>query len=287
MQITSNQFSKLDILDIGDAVSTESLLFRLPNDMVYKHFLIDADANLYNKEKIIDKLLVMRYQHPFDELVFPTEKVYKEDKFSGYSMPYVNGINLKHFLKKDEISFDDKKEMLIKLGALLERLKRFRQRHNTQFYLNDLHEDNIMVNTDSQIRVVDIDSTYFQNVEAVPSRYLQKSHFFSDENKYKRESKSQGYYPNQIIPSQNTEIFCYIIMVLNFLLEDNIVRYGRLNAKRYVDYLTRFDIPKPLYESFMSIFEEKQNVSPLPYIEDIKENPKMNHKHFSRYKRLT
>lgn len=137
------------------------------------------------------------------------------------------------------------------------------------FYLNDIHESNFIVNFDKgELGVIDLDSSKIRNNCVFPARYASPFSFAQyDSTKYKVNERAYG--NGYIIPNDDSEIYCYVMTVLNFLCGGNFYQLKLNNYYDYLAYLKEVGIDKGLISTFEQIIKPRHNINPEPYLETL------------------
>lgn len=144
----------------------------------------------------------------------------------GYSMQRINGVPLSkaRSLKPEQFR-----------SVIAQLLKDITFVNNERgFSFADLHEDNIMIGIDSNVYHVDIDGWYIGNGKSRRSRYIAlHRNRLQAISKYKVESSGK------LIPDINSDLFCLINIVLNYLLQSNMwfAQLIEEEQERYLEYL--------------------------------------------------
>ena len=101
-------------------------------------------------------------------------------------MPLIESINLDTILKDINIDNETKIKYLKDIGRILEKMKQVRTHTSiTDFYVNDLHESNFIVDKSTkELLLVDIDSCKINNNKPFGSRYLSAFAPINRINKY-------------------------------------------------------------------------------------------------------
>lgn len=179
-------------------------------------------------------------------------------------MDLIPSINLEYTLSSYEISIERKIKYFTQIGKILERMEHIRT-HTTlkDFYLNDVYENNFIVdiNTDN-IRVIDIDSCKINNSinSTMGSKYLQGDTIIFHIPKYKQDISCA--YGTSFIPSKETDLYCYIIMILNFMYGGDIEKLSLEELYDYLDYLSYIGVDSKLVNIFKKIMSNAPNENP-------------------------
>ena len=68
---------------------------------------------------------------------------------------------------------------------------------------------------------------------------------------------------------KNTDLYCYNIMILNFLYGQNTNHFTADEYWNYIQYLESIGIEKDLINVFKKLLSSCDNESPLPFIESL------------------
>lgn len=272
MNISERKFNNLErfVLPIG-VFNNESELFYIDekNKWEKRRFLLkklnnDFGIILSNKLFTVNELITNKDIIDIPELVIPDKLVSVHGKIVGFTIPLVNGNNFGEVLSDDSISVSDKIKYFKEIGYILENMKYYTPLND--FYLNDIHENNFVLNNDTgKINVVDMDSCKINNNMTMVSLRLSPFSNIYDFNKYeKEESMCGGCYK----PSYNTEMYSYIIMLLRFISNYRINEMDVSSYYAYMEYLHKLGISYELIDILASIYSEKDNVNPYLLLDE-------------------
>lgn len=275
MNISERKFNNLERFVLPNGVfNNESELFYIDekNKWEKRRFLLkklnnDFGIILSNKLFTVNELITNKDIIGISELVIPEKLVSVHGKIVGFTIPLVNGNNFGEVLSNDSISVSDKIKYFKEIGYILENMKYVRQYTLlNDFYLNDIHENNFVLNNDTgKINVVDMDSCKINNNMTMVSLRLSPFSNIYDFNKYeKEESMCGGCYK----PSYNTEMYSYIIMFLRFISNYRINEMDVSSYYAYMEYLKKLGISYELIDILASIYSEKDNVNPYLLLDE-------------------
>ncbi len=275
MNISERKFNNLERFVLPNGVfNNESELFYIDekNKWEKRRFLLkklnnDFGIILSNKLFTVNELITNKDIIGISELVIPDKLVSVHGKIVGFTIPLVNGNNFGEVLSNDSISVSDKIKYFKEIGYILENMKYVRQYTLlNDFYLNDIHENNFVLNNDTgKINVVDMDSCKINNNMTMVSLRLSPFSNIYDFNKYeKEESMCGGCYK----PSYNTEMYSYIIMFLRFISNYRINEMDVSSYYAYMEYLKKLGISYELIDILASIYSEKDNVNPYLLLDE-------------------
>ena len=285
--LTQKEFAHLEKVKIENTTNKDGQLFYLPaNDKVLlfkKFYDIDPDDFL-NKICTIINLYNQKQDMKINGLAYPNVLITIDGMLSGYARDYIDGISLKEILSNPDTPFEIKKNCLIQIGKILENMQyaRLHSNHN-DFFLNDIHEGNFMLeNATFNIKAIDLDSVSISGNYTSPSMYLRPaSRLTQYKSKYILE-KYNPIYEKQIVPNQDTEIYCYSMMILNYLYGDKIAYMPGEMLQRYLDYLSTLNYNPNLLNAFSKLYSNEPNINPVNFMEDFQENEKTNIKVYLR-----
>ena len=140
----------------------------------------------------------------------------------------------------------------------------------TDFYLNDVHESNFILNTETgKINAVDLDSAKIGHNLTFVSRYLTPFSELSNVSKYVPLSCEDGTAGGFYKVDSNTEIYCYIVMIFNYFFGARICNLTVEEYFYYLDYLASLGISKELVDIFSYIYVNRENINPYEYLDEL------------------
>lgn len=274
ISLSQNKFKQLTKLNLPKEVfNTEGTIYDYRykgEDKVFKTLYNDIGDNLANKLYTLEVLDYNRKYLP-DNLCIPDNLVIVGGLVKGFTMPKIDGINLTMILKDKSI---DKKEQIFylkKVGELLRQLEQIRNYTPFKtFFLNDIHDSNFIVNPNKKsVTAIDLDSSKVKNNIVFPARFLVNRALLNNVNdKYKLAEENQSGY---IKADQNTDIYCYIIMILNYLYGENINNVSIEDFYLYLNYLEDIGISEKLILYFSRIVINKENKNPFELLDSLDE----------------
>ena len=69
--------------------------------------------------------------------------------------------------------------------------------------------------------------------------------------------------------SENTEIYCYIVMIFKLFFGDNIGRISISEYFVYLEYLMKLGVSKELIDKLSYIYMNRSNENPYEYLEEL------------------
>ena len=263
LRLNDEEFENLKPIKFKNVIHTESDIYDMPGDstkLLKIYDKLDEDY-LYNKKHDIDNLIRFNSEVKIDELVVPIGYIYLYDLFIGEVLPKINGVCSTKYIYNEEISINKKIEILKKIGIILKKIHESKPEYNACF--SDVHSDNFMVSNDN-VYAVDTSSMKVFDSRGVTNYYLYQLSTM-------RLDKYEVDYAGMIKPNRNTDIYCYIMMILRFLSGSDLYIMGDDIYKDYLKKLLKNGFDKDLISSFMSVYEEEDNICPLPYLDSLKD----------------
>ena len=276
MQIINMSKTKLNSLEPlilpKNVTSTECELFKYPyygKEKLLKKLHRTDGIIFANKLYTIEALNANKDSRP-SNFVLPESLVSINKKIEAFTMKYIKGINLSVILNNPDITYEEKIHYLKSIGRILEQMQNIRKYTNlNNFYLGDIHEDNFLVERDKQeIYIVDLDSCKIAGNKSFPGRYLTNSSLIKYNNtKYQTLSQTDDLADYKI--DENTDIYCYIIIILNYLYDGRVDRLSLDKFYDFINYLEDIKVNIELIECFNKIVVGGNNINPCNYLDTL------------------
>lgn len=276
MQIINMSKTKLNSLEPlilpKNVTSTECELFKYPyygKEKLLKKLHRTDGIIFANKLYTIEALNANKDSMP-SNFVLPESLVSINKKIEAFTMKYIKGINLSVILNNPDITYEEKIHYLKSIGRILEQMQNIRKYTNlNNFYLGDIHEDNFLVERDKQeVYIVDLDSCKIAGNKSFPGRYLTNSSLIKYNNtKYQTLSQTDDLADYKI--DENTDIYCYIIMILNYLYDGRVDRLSLDKFYDFINYLEDIKVSIELIECFNKIVVGGNNINPCNYLDTL------------------
>ena len=276
MQIINMSKTKLNSLEPlilpKDVTSTECELFKYnyygkekllkklyrTNGIIFANKLYTIEALNSNKDNIPSNFIV------------PEVLVSINKQIEAFTMKYIKGTNLSIILNEPTITYEEKINYLKSIGNILEQMKNIRKYTELKdFYIGNIHEDNFLVDTEKQeIFVADLDSCKIADNKSFPGRYLTTASLLRyNEIKYSLLDEPDRIADYKV--TEETDIYCYIIMILNYLYDGRVDRLSIEEFYRFINYLDDIEVNKELIENFEKIVVGAPNVNPVNYLDTL------------------
>lgn len=290
INLTKKRFESLTPYELPNYVyNTEGTLYVLPIKnrwatqlKLLKRLFLTNGKVFGNKLQTINSLIDNKEELDIEEIVFPEKIATVSGEIIGFIMPLIDSINLSTALRSKDISNERKIKYLRQIGMILDKMKLRREYTSiSDFYINDLHESNFIVDKDDSVKVIDIDSCKINGNNIFNSKYLSSKSFIKEIYKYEKnlECPNGNYeetyhkYSTDItgafVPDENTDLYCYIIVILNFLYGDNISNFTLQEFYDYLEYLQKIGIDRELLSYFEKIATCSENENPYELLDSL------------------
>lgn len=277
ISISKKRFENLEKYQLPSSIfNSEAQMYTLPIknrwetvNKLLKRLYVTTGPMFGNKLQTINSLIDLREDINIEEIVFPEKLAVVNYEIVGYVMDLIDSINLETALRSCDVSAKTKIKYLRQIGEILEKMKNVREYTEVKdFYLNDMHENNFVIDkkTDS-IRVVDIDSCKINGNLTFGSRYLSPMSMIGDIPKYKLETN--GICGGFIKPTEDTELYCYIIMILNTLYGGGFNKLSLEEFYNYLEYLHSIGMSQEIIDIFEKIVSNTQNENPYELLDSL------------------
>lgn len=276
ISLSKKIFDSLPYLELGeDVCNWESDIFDYTykgKPKILKVLHENFGRQFANKLYTVEMLNANKEYLP-DSFVMPDYLVSVRNETIGFTVPKIDGITFACILANPQIDIKDKIDYLRKIGGVLVQLSKIREYTDNDdiknFYINDIHSSNFMVNPrNREIYVIDLDSCKIAQNEAVISLYMTRDSLINtNPNKYEvnKNRLSSGY----IIPSEETDLYCYIMMIISFLYGKNVSKLSIVDYYEYLNYLVSIGMDQKLVDIFFNVLSDKPNENPLNLLETI------------------
>lgn len=279
VNLTKRQFKKLKPIELEAGIlNNEANMYYLylKEGYLKKAYLLkklfqDKGEIFGNKLYTINALIDNKEEIGMEELIIPEAMGVIENEVVGPIMPYIPNINLGYILtSKYEFTIKQKIHYLKEVGLILEKLKMVREYTKVKdIYLNDIHENNFILNMQTnRINVVDLDSAKIGHNLPFSSYYLGLGGLHTYSSKYQETGYDHfvgGFYE----VNENTDIYCYIMMILHFLYQSSVVNMSLEEFYNYLEYMNSLGINKEIIDIIAEILINKDNRNPYEYLEEL------------------
>ena len=234
--------------------------------MLFKYLDAQDDESVMGRKLYTLNMLnsSLEYQR-ISELIIPDTIIVVDNKIVGFAMPLIeNHLNLGNFLANEENSFLEKLNYLTQVGKIIDKVQRV---DDLSFQMNfgDLNEFNFIIDSSSIVRAIDLDSAYIgQDEPSHTAYYLLKNPYLENiPSKYKKLSSGL------IIPSNETDLYCYNMILLDFLAGEDMYKKDLDIFYKYLNHLKDVGIDSELIRIFQSIYFSSFNQNPFSLLKTI------------------
>ena len=267
INLSKKKFSELKPFELPNSVfNTEAKMYELEKGRkpyILKKLYNDQGPTFANKLYTLEMLNTNRDYIP-DSFVLPENLVSVNQKVVGFTTPLMPGTNLQEILDDSQMDIKEKILYLKRIGEILENIKNVRRYTPLKdFFINDLHESNFIVNRQKkQLYVVDTDSCKIADNLTFCSRYLSPFALCSKTVSKKYSVIDTSTVGGYIMPDENSDLYCYSIILLNFLYDNNVNGMELDEFYTYLTYLSDIKVDKELIDIFANLLTAKHNQNP-------------------------
>ena len=234
---------------------------------VFKYLDAQDDSSIMSKKLFtVTSLNTIEEYKDIEELVIPDSIIYVDGNIAGFAMPLIDSHkNLGAIINDNSISLEIKLHYLEQSGNIIDKIQRI-EKEDHRFQFGDLNEFNFIIDKDDKLKAIDLDSSYLGLGEPLNMAYylLKNKYIQSLPEKYK--STPTGI----IIPTDNTDLYCYNMIILNALSKVNLYRYDIDVYYKYLEYLKYIlDLPTDIIKAFHNIYIPKDNINPKDILKEI------------------
>lgn len=271
VSISHTKFKELKELELSKNISNmEATLYKIKDknrwenqEKVIKKFKDDSGYSFGNKLLTINSLVNQKDSINIDEIVMPEKLVVTGGKIIGFTMDYIDNYNMKDLFLNPKIDNRVILNYLKEIGEILEKIRKANEYGKVKnFHLNDIHEANFIIDKKTNhVRVIDIDSCKIGDNVPFTSKYLtpfSQVALLPEKYKIAETSRPLGY----IEPDMNSDLYCYSIMILNYLYKGNILTLDISEFYTYLNYLRSINFPSELLDCFSKLYNYCDNTNP-------------------------
>jgi tRNA A-37 threonylcarbamoyl transferase component Bud32 len=308
INISKRKYESLKPIELPKSViSTEAKFYKMPylkKVKVFKNLYKTNGPIFANKLFTLEMLNEYREILP-ESFVLPEALCSVDKEVKGFVLPYVQGVTLEDYLSNRKNNPQDQLRYIAKIGDILDQMAHIRKNSALDsIYLNDLHASNFIIDAKKKdLRVVDLDSCRICDAKPFPARYL---HPFSLLNRAPGENKYDIYKKELIGPdgipimnfalsdeaydeyekeyckyknyrdelgfvnsNENSDLYCYVILFLNYLYGGNVGSFTLEKFYEYMYYLEYLNFDSELLSAIHLILTGAPNKNIGPYLETV------------------
>lgn len=227
-------------------------------------------------KKYTIKLLLENKEY-FRELkiAYPEESVRIDMIPRAYAAKNIEGLNLESALSHPTTALGTKIDYLKQVGTILRKMEEIRKQypHLSNFYYNDIHENNFLVTRSETVYGIDLDSCSIQDNIPVCGLYPLNLPKIKRLNKKYQSCPQICEYSTPVIPDKNLDLYSYTIMILNFMCGISLnIRWNPTNLDEYLNYLEKHGANLEFLYILSYIYDESvENENPDFLLDCIKE----------------
>lgn len=254
-------------LDIWNTEADMYIINYKNKNKVFKRLYHDEGPMFANKLYTLEMLNTYK-ECLTDSFVIPDYLVSVNKNIVGFTIPKVESENLKIYLDKRSNDYRSQLNYLKQIGIILSDMRNIRKYSSlNDFYLNDLHAANFIIEDGTNdLKVIDLDSCRIMGNKPFISKYLTPGSLCRVSKKYKISNDIKFGY---IIPDENTDIYCYIMTILEYLVGKSVNQYNIDNFYILLNNLNDFGFDKELLEIFENVILPRHNKNPYEYLDTI------------------
>ena len=227
--LSKKKFKELEKISLSREIfNTEGILydFNYKGDKKILKKLYILNGSVFANKLYTLEMLDNNKEYLPNSFVIPDYLCTVNGEIAGFTMPKIEGTNLSTILQSSNGDYKEQIYYLKKIGEILNQLHNIRKYTSLKnIYINDLHDSNFIVdNRNRELRVIDLDSCKIGSNKPFASRFLTPASIISGVDKYKlnEDENSSGY----IIPNSDSDLYCYSIIILNYLYGNKIGSIG-------------------------------------------------------------
>ena len=272
INISRKYLRELQSLRLSNVSSGEGSILRNPLNGKEVLKILHQQNGLYlsNKLYTLNSLYDIEDALDNDSFVLPNRLLTVDDKVVGFTMPLINGVTLADILFNADIDIKIKVKYLKRIGAILDAMASFRKEYpQSNWYLNDLHERNFMVDLEKErLYAVDLDSCRILGNHPFLSKYLSSfSPLIDFPEKYHTDFQiSCG---GDFVADENADLYCYAMLVIDFLYGARINLSSKEDYFAYLEYLKSVGAPQELVDAWAKVYTNDNNVNFAPLLDSL------------------
>lgn len=280
INLSKKAFKNLEELYIpSNVIYNEAKIYEYTKnnkDLVIKS--LKTTSGEYYATKLYTVQMLNSFKDYFPEnFIIPDTIVTCNGENIGFAMPKIKGLTLSSLLEDDSVNIKIKINALKSVGKIIKKLEGIRNHTELKdIFINDLHECNFVYNPlEKNVNIIDLDSVKIGSNKVFASRYLDPFSLLNCCEKYEinninllgSENNVYNFNEGFIKPDKNTDIYCYVIMLLNFIFGKDLSYIDDLKFYEYLNILSKTDIDKELIDCISKIIILTENENPLEYLD--------------------
>jgi len=274
ISISKKRFDKLQELELPrEVLNTEAMMYEfnyMGEEKILKYLYILNGSTFANKLYTLEMLDNYKKYLPHNFYI-PDYLCSIDGEICAFTIPKIEGINLSTILTSKDMDYKEQLYYLRKVGEILRQLEYIRNNTDLKdIYLNDLHDSNFIVDLYSrELKVIDLDSCKIGTNDPSSARFLTPFALLNYVNKYNVTDDENA--PAYVIADENSDLYCYSIMILNYIFGKKINSISIDDFYRHLNYLDTIGVSKKLTRILSKIVADCDNENPMDYIETLTE----------------
>lgn len=236
----------------------------IKEDKVFKYLDAQDDDKVMAKKTATVMALDSSSYKEIDELVIPDTIVVIGDKITGFGMTLIrNHRNLGIIINDDDERLKTKLRYLKDVGTIIDKVQKQEDEYSLNF--GDLNEFNFIVDEDDNVKAVDLDSAYIgSGTPTYTAYYLLKNPYIKQVPEKYQVTRS-----DLIIPSDNSDLYCYNMILLNAMSGIDMFKIDIPTYYGYTNYLKELGLPADLIRCFNDIYTPAPNINPKDMLDEL------------------
>ena len=217
-----------------------------PNNTVLKVYSVWNNQTKSNND-MLQEICRVKQLFSMREIAMPLQILFENNVIIGFTMPYYTGIHLDDYLSNPLIPSESKLHCLIKLAEIINAMPK-------DVFIGDLHGKNILVESNDNIHIIDIDGFSIKGHEQTcPLKAFSARKDILGQRKY-------HHFDGSLKISRDTDIFCFFIFFLEWIMGGiNFMAYTRNEINEYLDYIGDKGFPREIKLMINRLFDRKHN----------------------------
>lgn len=184
-----------------------SSLFIVDNEVI-KIYTVRYDKVKFNIITLKSLFEKEKYLRKIKELVLPNKLIKHKNNIVGFSMPYIKGLTLEEIINNNSYSEKEIEEIFIKILNVIIELSKL----PFDFCLADLHEKNIIVDSNKNIHLIDCDGFVIDDNQMVIDGSILMGKYLEQKNKVEDLNRV----------SVSGDYFCLLCMIIDYIFKNKI-----------------------------------------------------------------
>ena len=243
--------------------SNEGYVYQKKNDRkkIIKVFETNSLEYLKMKQYTLGLLLENKLELQNLKIAIPEDGVKIDGVLRGYQAKYIKGSPLSYVLYDTGVSLDMKISCLKQVGLLLREMEQIRNSNSNlgNLFYNDIHEKNFLVTSNNEVMGIDFDSCSILDNTPVQGLYSMMLRENQINNSKYRQCARVCDDSTEYVVDKNLDLYCYMMMVLNFMYGVPMYMWNSRKLNKYLDYLESINTNKELLYALSRIYDDRDD----------------------------